>query len=142
METERYLRQLSTIDTRIKDKLDELKNIEDMAIGLGSPAMSKDKVQTSRKLDKMSTAMAKLVDIKDEYEKTIVYLTELKKTITKQIDSMDGNSYEVLSAIYIHGWTIKEIAYEQEKSTRTISRYHKDAIFEFETLYGSTYLAK
>lgn len=142
MNTVKYLRQLGSIDNKIADKVNDIKKWEEMAIGLGSPAMSKDKVQTSRKLDKMSTAMAHLIDSKADYEKKLHELTELKKTITSQIDSMDGIYYDVLSGIYIHNLDIQEIAYDKKVCTKTISRKHKEALKEFETLYGSTYLLK
>lgn len=142
MNTKQYLRQLWDIDDRISDKLDEVRKWEDMAIGLGSPVCDENKVQTSRKLDTMCTAMAHLVDAKEEYEKKLVELTDLKKTIVGQIDSMQGNDYKVLSDSYIKHLSPQEIAWERKIGLTTAKRYLKTAHENFENLYGSTYLLK
>ena len=141
MTTVSYLNQLGNIDNRIKDKYMQIEKWEEMAIGLVSPGLSKDKVQTSRKLDKMSTAMAHLIDSKKEYEKKLEELTELKKTIISQIDSMDGDYDDILSGVHQHGLNFQEIAWNKKVSAKTIKRKYKDAIDLFEKRYGTTYLA-
>ena len=88
MNAREYLWQLKNIDKRIEDKMDEAQRWRDIAENTTSK-LSKDKVQTSPKPDKMADAITNAVMYEQESEEIAKKLTEFKHKVTLQIDEID-----------------------------------------------------
>ena len=140
MTTKEYLGKLKNIDNRIRDKIEEADKWMSIAERQGGNSCD-DRVQTSKKYDKMGDAIALAVDYEAESRKLAKELTVLKNKIIKQIDAIENELYyNILKAYYIKEQGFGEIAYVEHYSYKQIRRYYEQAINAFETKYGSEYL--
>jgi hypothetical protein len=91
-DTKRYLNQLRTYQFIIDHKLAELYRLETMATKT-TVALQGDRVQTSPS-DKLSEAMAKIVDLKDEIAEGYNEYIEKRRVIMGQIESLEDDEYK------------------------------------------------
>lgn len=141
MTTQNYLKQIARFESMIERKQQEVNRLDIMAHSIKSPTYDPDKVQTSLQGDKMSTAVAKLLDAEKEVEGLVeLYLTQ-RKYIISQIDRLPNRiSYSILTDKYVEHKPYCEIAYNLKCSERWAKKAHLRAIKEFEALYGAEYL--
>lgn len=143
MDTNEYLGQLFSIDRRIKDKLEEAVRWYEQATTIGCISGNPNKVQSSKKYDKMGDAVSYYVDLCDEANELAYKLANIKKTIVKQIDSMSNPiTYAILKGHYLNGKTLADLALQENYSDSQIRRLYKKSMREFEQKYGETYLDK
>lgn len=143
MTTEEYLSQLKHIDRKINDKLAEANRWRDVAMATGGAGNSPDRVQTTKRYDKMGDAISMAADYEAECMKMAKDLAILKYNITKQIDDMPCNiHYVILKSLYLHGKSINETLVEVGYSRAHFYRLMNAAMKEFEDLYGYCYLQK
>ncbi len=143
MTTQEYLSQIARFESMIERKQQEVNRLDMMAHGIKSPTYDPDKVQTSLQGDKMSTAVAKLMDAQNEVSCLVdLYLTQ-RKYIISQIDKIpDRISYSILTDKYVEHKHNYEIACDLKYSERWVRKAHIRALKEFEKLYGQDYLDK
>lgn len=140
MTTRSYLKQLTNIDRRIKDKIEEAQRWFDIATDR-SVRQKEINVQTSGSKDRMGDAVAYSIDCRNEADELAMQLARLKHTIISQIDGMeDDNHYNILKSFYIRGKSLTEISVEEHYSYKQVKRYFEQSLKEFEKRYGSTYL--
>jgi hypothetical protein len=137
MTTEKYLRRLSWLINTINSRSEQIALDRSRATNMVVPT-DNTPVQSSPK-----DALCEIVsDIADMDEEKKGYIAEYKFIMT-QINSLTG----VYSPAYIYrrygrGQSVNEIAREMEISRSTAYRIHRDALAEFEFLYGDFYKAE
>lgn len=140
MTTKQYLNQIDRINRMINNKLAEIYQLKTMVCSI-SVSADEDKVQTSSDKDKLGNAVAKIVDLENEINKTIDMYVGKRERIISQIDAItDIMEYQVLFSRYIEGKTFEQIAEDNEYSVRQILRIHGNALVEFEKKFGQEYL--
>lgn len=141
MNVKQYLGQMKNIEKRIKDKLLEAESWRLIAQGT-TVGNNPDKVQTSPSYDKMGDAVAQAIDYEQESLDLAKRLTELKHTITKQIDGMaDELHYNILKTHYIQGKSLMEIAVIEHYSYKQLKRHYDEALIEFEKMYKNQFVS-
>lgn len=139
-----YLGQLKYADLRFKRLLEKAEEWHNIAIGTGlNTDGSGDRVQTSKRYDKMESAIIEA----NEYERLMAEqyadYVKLKGTIERQLASMSKFEYGlVLDYYYIQGLTEGEISAVLGTTERTLKRYKRAAIQEFDERYGECYRKK
>jgi len=139
-----YLGQLKYADLRFKRLLEKAEEWHNIAIGTGmNTDGNADRVQTSKRYDKMESAIIEA----NEYERLMTEqyasFVKLKATIEQQLSSMSKFEYGlVLEYFYIQGLTEGEISAILGVTERTLRRYKREAIQEFDEKYGCYYRKK
>jgi DNA-directed RNA polymerase specialized sigma subunit len=130
-DTKRYLNQLRTYQFIIDHKLAELYRLETMATKT-TVALQGDRVQTSPS-DKLSEAMAKIVDLKDEIAEGYNEYIEKRRVIMGQIESLEDDEYKkVLILRYDECLPFDKMPERLSMSRRTVFRIHDKALDAFE----------
>lgn len=126
----------------IENKLDEICRLREMAVTI-SANLDKDIVQTSSAHDKIGDSVAQIVDLENETNAIVSELADKKRTIVNQIDSMaNDDHYEILTYKYVQKLEFREIFLKMKISERKMYTVYRQALKEFERLYGKTYLDK
>lgn len=126
----------------IENKLDEIYRLREMSVSI-STNMDKDRVQSSGSHDKLGESVAKIVDLERETNDIVSELAEKKKVIIKQIDDMTNDDYYViLTYRFVQKMEFREIFLKMKISERKMYTVYKQALKEFERLYGKYYLEK
>ena len=142
MTTKQYLNQIKRLDKMIENKLDEIYRLREMSVSI-STNMDKDRVQSSGSHDKLGESVAKIVDLERETNDIVSELAEKKKVIIKQIDDMTNDDYYViLTYRFVQKMEFREIFLKMKISERKMYTVYKQALKEFERLYGKYYLEK
>lgn len=140
MTTKQYLNQIARINRMINNKLAEIYQLKTTACSI-SVSMNEDKVQTSQGNDILGNAIAKIVDLEIEINKSIDVYVNMMEKIASQIGSIqDIMEYQVLFSRYIEFKTFEQIAVDNNYSVRQILRIHGNALVEFEKKFGQEYL--
>lgn len=136
MNAREYLWQLKNIDKRIEDKMDEAQRWRDIAENTTSK-LSKDKVQTSPKPDKMADAITNAVMYEQESEEIAKKLTEFKHKVTLQIDEIDDfRHYDALKMFFVRDMTYVQMQAQMDKSYRHVRREVDRAVEVFGSMYA------
>lgn len=141
-----YLNQIRLLDVKIRQKQEEKEYLESVASGNHSPALSKDKVQSSIQGNKMENAVIKYADLEKEIDQMILDLVILRHKIIDQIQQLTDEKYvELLQLKYVgklegkdvHYLRLEEIACTMKKSNgmpysyEHIRSLHGKALQEF-----------
>lgn len=136
MNAREYLWQLKNIDKRISDKMEEAQRWRDIAENVTS-RISKDKVQTTPKPDKMADAIVNAVQYERESEEIAKKLTEFKHSVTMQIDRIDDiRHYDALKMFFVKDMTYVQMQAHMDKSYRHVRREVDKAVDAFGTMYA------
>lgn len=140
MDTKTYLGQISRLNFRIKNKMEEINQLRDMACSI-SVSPKEVNVQSSGEPDKMGSLVSKIADAEVELAESIEHSFQKKREITQQIEMITNtNQYRVLYNRYVLCKNWKTITSEMECSFRGAMSIHGRALQEFEKLFGSYYL--
>lgn len=140
MTTKEYLNQISRLNRMINNKLVEIQQLRDLALGISSISTG-ERVQSTPDFDKIGSKMAKIDELEKNLDETIDKYVDLKNRIIGQIESMeDENTYNILFSRYIQKKSFERIAIEMEYSWRQIIRLHGKALKQFEEKFGEEYL--
>jgi len=128
---EKYLAKIQLYDRIIETKRETIARLEIQAVG-SSPRLSADKVQTSKRYDRMGDAATEIVMIRESIDR---YLKS-KNAIIRQIEGIgDVQYYTILSKRFILNKTYKEIAIEMKMSDRRVGQLLKQAYEAFSERY-------
>lgn len=125
MTAKEYLSQIRLLDVKIGQKQEEKEYLRSVASGNKSPALTKDKVQSSIQGNKMEDAVIKYAELEREIEQMILELVILRHRIIDQIQQLQDAKYvELLQLKYvgrfegtrIHYFRLEEIACTMKKS--------------------------
>lgn len=140
MTTKEYLNQISRLNRMINNKLVEIQQLRDLALGISSISTG-ERVQSTPDFDKIGSKMAKIDEFEKNLDETIDKYVDLKNRIIGQIESMEDEiTYNILFSRYIEKKQFELIAIEMEYSWRQIIRLHGKALNQFEEKFGEEYL--
>ncbi|MCD7724302.1 MAG: hypothetical protein LUI12_01895 [Clostridiales bacterium] len=140
MNTKTYLSQIERLDRMIQNKLSEIYQLKTMACSV-TVANDGERVKTSSDKDRLGNTVAKIVDLEKETDILVDELIAKKKYITSQIEGIeDVTYYHILFNKYVARKDLVQIAKEIPCSYRQATRYHVEALIEFEKKYGKEYL--
>jgi hypothetical protein len=116
------------LDKQIKAKQGQIKHLRDIQTNV-SYALQQDKVQTSKKTDRLGDITAVLLDLIDDYARDVTKLLRIKYDIKTIIDRIDNADYRtVLEWRYSTYLTWEEIADKMHMNERYIYKLHAKAI--------------
>lgn len=140
MTAKEYLNQISRLNRMINNKLVEIQQLRDLALGISSISTG-ERVQSTPDFDKIGSKMAKIDELEKNLDETIDKYVDLKNRIIGQIESMEDEiTYNILFSRYIEKKQFELIAIEMEYSWRQIIRLHGKALKQFEEKFGEEYL--
>ncbi len=135
-ETEQRLKQIKWLDDVIKSKTDQLENLRSIVFNVSGNSRD-EKVQTSKRRDKIGDIMPKIMDLEKELNNHIKEFIDLKSEITKKIDELPDMEYRlVLMLRYLDFKTWEEIAEIMNYSVRWIYKLHGLALKKFKNSSG------
>ena len=120
----RYLLRLQKLDKLIQNKLWEIENLRDIALGITAARTDGDRVQASGNKERMADAVAKCIDLEAEINAHIDELYDEKRTITRQIEQLDVAEYELLHLVYVRFMDLASAAEVMQRSYSTVSNLH------------------
>lgn len=132
MTAKEYLRQYIDANQAINAKLEEIAQLKAKAekiTSVLSPSAGNAKAQDP---DRLSSIIAKIVDMEREVDNDIKRLTKIKQDVEKAIMSVwDSQLRTLLHLRYICGYTFEKIAVEMERSyVHVVHRLHPKALQE------------
>lgn len=123
MTAESYLDRIKKIDAMIQNKLRDHERWVEAADGLGGASVG-ERVQTSRNLHRGSDAIGNYIDIEAE----ILTLKQERQAIIKTIEQLPSAEYSVIYMLYVHDYTMKEIAFHKKKSYDWVKAKKKNGL--------------
>lgn len=123
-----FLQQVEMLDARIKNKLIEKKQWEDIALGI-TANIGGERVQSSGSQQKMADAVVKCVDMETEIDKLIDELIDTKKKVIETIESLySPTEYKILHLRYIQCISLTEIADTLNREYTWVTTTHGRAL--------------
>ena len=131
-----YLGQLELIDEQINQDIERLGEMKQSARSTGSFDYSRERVQTSPIGDKLCSDVSRYVDLDTQINAEIDRFVDAKEQIIKEIRGLHSADYvKVLYKVYVQFKTIKDTAYEIQRSYKYTLDVHKKALKAFEEMY-------
>ena len=129
MTTQDYLRQAYRLDQQINSDLEELASLRSMATSISSPALT-ERVQTSNLGDaSFIQCLEKLIELEEKINREVEVLVRLKEEIRAVITTVeDTDERMVLKYRYVHNYTWERIGKEMHVDSRTVRRWHENAL--------------
>lgn len=127
-DTKRYLQQIRLYDSRINTNLEELNRLKAMVTKI-TPTLKQDVVSGGGSQDKLSDAVAKIVDLEAEIDKEIDFFIDARKAVTRTIDKVDdARLHTVLNMRYVQFKTWEQIACDMGCSYQWVCKLHGIAL--------------
>lgn len=137
MTAKEHLLQVKRADAVIANRQSELENLRELSTSI-SCSNEGEKVQKTLDTDKISSLIAKIVDIQHEINDSIDDYIDLKHKIASEINGLGvGDHTKVLFKRYIEYKSWELIAVEMNFSIRHIYNLHGTALLEFQKKYCS-----
>ena len=137
MTAKEYLQQVRRLDAQIDQRIEQLEDLRDKAVGFSQP-LSPDKVQTSSSGDKTAQIVERCVDLEAHIKDMTIALMDLKGKIIDQIHELDDYRYiELLYLRYIRYMRLEDISCTMKKrngepySFDHIATLHGEALKSF-----------
>lgn len=135
MTAREYLGQLWELDRKIQRCMRQVEELKLAAMGT-SAMTAEERVQTSRKNDRVLSTVGQYVDLQQRIETMIAQYMEKKTEILGQIlDVKDDRYEEILFMRYVQGKSFDAIADELGYTYKWISHLHSQALKEFENTF-------
>lgn len=135
MTTEKYLWRLNWLENTIRSRAEKIDASRSRATNMVAPT-DNEPVQTSPK-DTLCEIMSGVVDMDKDLQGYVMQY----QFIMGQVDSLTGvNSPAYLYRRYAKGETMKEVAAELGLKRSKAYRVHREALDEFEEMYGDLYM--
>lgn len=128
MTAESYLDRIKKIDAMIQNKLRDHERWVEAADGLGGASVG-ERVQTSRNLHRGADAIGNYIDIEAE----ILTLKQERQAIIQTIEQLPSAEYSVIYMLYVHDYTMKEIAFHKRKSYDWVKAKKKNGLALIQT---------
>ncbi len=133
-ETKQQLKQIKWLDKVIKSKTDQLENLRSIVFSVSGNS-GDEKVQTSKRRDKIGDIIPKIMDLEKELNNHIKKFIDLKSEITKKIDELPDMEYRlVLMLRYLDFKTWEEIAELMNYSRQWVTKIHGRALNSLQKL--------
>lgn len=132
MTSKQYLSQIKKLDIMINQRIEEAKELVEIAVGLRSPELKQDVVQASPSGDPIGIAMNRYMDLQKEIDDMIDKFVDLKHKIIGEIQQMEDTRYaELLYYRYVQYMSIAEIADTMHYGYEYVCRLHGRALQAF-----------
>lgn len=122
-----YLEQVDKLNAMIENKMAEVKQWRDIALGITSNSEG-ERVQSSGSKQKMADALDRVVDMQAEINNLIDSLIDLKQEIIRTIELLNATEYDVLHKRYIQGMAFDEVGASKGKSKSWATTVHGRAL--------------
>ena len=134
MTTKDYLRQLRLLDIRIRQRQQQLSELRERAVSIGS-RNDGERVQTSSSNDKLSENIVKIVELEEKINRMIVIFEEKKDCLIGEIQSLEDDRFvELLFKKYVEFKSFEQIAVEMNYEYKWTCRLHGRALLAFEKI--------
>jgi DNA-directed RNA polymerase specialized sigma subunit len=128
MTAKEFLSQYRLIDTRIRDKLEQIRSLRELAEKCTS-AVSASSGKVANGDSAMEKTIIAMVDMEKEVQKEMDDLVRLRKEISDAIKTVENKEYRtLLEKRYLEFFTMKEIADDMWYDVRHIYRMHDEAL--------------
>jgi len=127
MTAKEYMRQVEKLDKLIANKLIEIEQWRSVATGISSFSEG-ERVQSSRKPQKMADATVEYITLQKENDNNIEKLYKKKKEIIGVIEQLPIAEYDLLHQRYIQQKSLYEIAEEKNISYAWATKLHGIAL--------------
>ena len=128
MTTKEFLNQAYRIDQRINSKLEQIKNLRELATKATS-TISETGVCDSENKQRMESNVVKIVDLEREINEDIDMLIEVKKDIVTMIKKVENPEYQTLLELrYLCFKRWEQIAIDMDYDLRYIHKLHLRAL--------------
>ncbi|MDN6326667.1 MAG: hypothetical protein L0J48_01440 [Alkalibacterium sp.] len=134
MTPKEYFNKLLDLDKEINSKINEQEKIR--ATKLGSSVSYNEPIFSNQFHSKTEDIALKLTENEERITEMIDEYVDMRERISKEIDQLDDYIYRiVLRERYICDKRWEEIAVEQGYVYRSITRFHGEALQEFERMF-------
>lgn len=141
MTTAQYLDRIRFLDDVVKNKMQELKEVQELAYGISAIATDNERVDSSMSPDKITNSVIRITEKEHELDNAISKYLYEKKVITDQLESVgDSTLYYILYHRYIAREKFENISVALKYSYKQTKRLHAKALDVFESKYGINYL--
>ena len=125
-----YLKQVYRLDKIVKTKMNEVKELSELATSISSLDYTKEKVDVSKGDGaKFEDIIIKICDTEKEIKREVDILINLKKDIDRKIDTIkDVDERLLLRLRYINDYKWEDICEEMNISNSQIHRVHLRAL--------------
>lgn len=138
MTTKQYLNQIRILDLKINQRIDEAKALVEIAVGLRSPELKQDVVQTSPSGDPIGNAMNRYLDLQHEIDDMIDRFVDLKHKIIGEIQKLkDDRFMNLLYKRYVQYKTFEQISDEMGYTYQWVCELHGQALQTFNKTNGN-----
>lgn len=131
MTAKEYLRQVRSVDKRIKNKLEMVEQLRDTATS-ATATLSDMPRSDSPNLQRMEDTICKIVDLENEISEEINRLVDLKREVQAAIDALPNPDQQlVLELRYLCYKSWNEISIELGFCDRNVYRLHQLGLHNF-----------
>lgn len=136
MSVQQYLQQIKVLDTKIKQKQEQYKRLEERASSPSGIRYDKVVTQTSKTGDRLEKLVLQYVNLGKEIEEEILKFELTKQAIINQIQSLNEDRYiNVLFKRYVEYKSYELIAVEMSYSFDYVKELHRNALNFFKEKY-------
>lgn len=127
-DAKRYLQQIKLYDSHINTKIEEVHHLKAIAMKI-TPTLKQDVVSGGGSQDKLSEAVAKIVDLEAEIDREIDRYVNAMRNISAMIDTLsDPDQLQVLHKRYVQFKTWEQIACDMNMTYRNVCYIHGKAL--------------
>ena len=134
MTAKTYLSQIRVADIRIQDGLDDLRQEKAKATKV-TAAMEWEMVSGSKSPDKLTDAVAKIIELQEQINRDVDKYVDIKKEATELLAQVENPThYKLLHSRYVLYKTWEQIACELDFTYQWVCQLHGVALLEFEKI--------
>lgn len=131
MTAQEYLSQAFMFNLKLKAKEEQILRLREMSQSAGTIAYGGERVQTTRKIDRMGDAIAQIEELIDVYARDVTRLLYMKNKISQAIEEVpDPMRRLILEKRYINFDSFEKIADDINYTERHVYNLHKKALGE------------
>lgn len=132
MNAQKYLQQIKVLDTKIRQKKEQIEYLKEAALCSGAIRYDKDKVQVSCSDSVLEKRIIEYMTLEQEVEEQKLHLAKIRSIIIDQIHDLTDDRYiNVLFKRYVEIKTYGLIAVEMNYSFDHVKELHRDALEDF-----------
>lgn len=139
MNTKQFLNQAFYLNGLIEANNLELARLEALAQSVCSPDLSKERVQTSMKDDKVGETVVLIVELQNDIQADINKLIQVKRDVRRVINEISDSKLKlILQERYLNFKKWEEISLIIGCSFRWVVKLHSEALREAEKIIFAT----
>lgn len=127
MTAKEFLLQVPKAEKKISQKVEAIERYKEMAKGLGFSGNG-ERVMTTKKGDKMETAILNYIQLQEEASEEIKELEATRNEVLKVAEKLSPELFDVISLRHFKNRTWKEIAGDLDISVGTAISRHGTAL--------------